>query len=67
LARVKMEHPKAMLADAADVNVIYLLMDDPKKYHEFSVARFTPGLDRKAFLAKLGAPLRKSVRSLWTV
>jgi formate dehydrogenase iron-sulfur subunit len=64
LASVKKAHPKAMLADPDDVNVIYLLMDHPAMYHEFSVARYTPGLDRKAFLAQLGSPLRKSVRSL---
>ncbi|BBO75690.1 formate dehydrogenase 2 subunit beta (cytochrome c-553) [Desulfosarcina widdelii] len=67
LARVKKEHPKAMLADPDDVNVIYLLVDDPTKYYEFSVAQFIPGLDRKAFLAKLGSPLRKGVRSLLRV
>ncbi len=67
LARVKKEHPNAMLADPDDVNVIYLLIDDPMKYYEFSVAQFIPGLDRKAFLAKLGSPLRKGVRSLLRV
>ena len=67
LARVKKEHPNAMLADPADVNVIYLLMDDPMKYHDYAVAMFRPGLDRKAFLAKLGAPLRNSIRSIWTI
>ncbi|WP_319521768.1 4Fe-4S dicluster domain-containing protein [uncultured Desulfosarcina sp.] len=67
LARVKKEHPNAMLADPDDVNVIYLLVDDPMKYYEFSVAQFIPGLDRKAFLAKLGSPLRKGVRSLLRV
>lgn len=65
LARVKMEHPNAMLADAADVNTIYLLMDDPMKYHRFSIARHQPGLNRKAFLARLTAPLRKGVRPFW--
>ena len=67
LARVKKEHPNAMLADPDDVNVIYLLVDDPMKYYEFSVAQFIPGLDRKAFLAKLGSPLRRGVRSLLRV
>lgn len=64
LARVKKDHPKAMLADSADVNVIYLLIDAPLKYHQFSVARAPSGLDRKAFLVKLASPLRKSIRPL---
>ena len=64
LDRVKKEHPKAMLADPNDVNVIYLLLDDPMKVYEFSIARFMPGIDRKVFLAKLGAPLRKGLRPL---
>jgi formate dehydrogenase iron-sulfur subunit len=59
LARVKQEHPKAMLAEPDDVNVIYLLLDDPMKVYAFSVAQFKPGIDRKAFLARLCAPLRK--------
>lgn len=64
LAIVKREHPKAQLVDVDDVNVIYLLADDAEKYHEYAVAPGRPGIDRKAFLAKLGAPLRRSVRAL---
>ena len=66
LATVKKEHPRARLVDTEDVNVIYLLMDAAEKYYAFSAARFRPGLDRKAFLARLGAPLRKSVRAMLT-
>ena len=62
LARARKEYPKAMLADADDVNVIYLLPDDPMKVYEFSVAKFSPGIDRKVFLARLGAPLKKGLR-----
>ena len=66
LTLVKKEHPKAVLVDAGEVNAIYLLTDDPEKYYPYAAARFAPGMDRKAFLARLGTPLRKSIRSLLT-
>ena len=66
LTRVQKEHPKAILADAEQVNAIYLLMDDPEKYHTFSVARHAPELSRKAFLAKLGAPVKNVAWSFRT-
>jgi len=56
----------ALLADAQDVSVIYLLVDDPMKYHAFSIARIEPGMDRKTFFAKLAAPLGKGLRRLVT-
>jgi len=38
-----------MLADPDIVNVIYLLTDEPNKYHKFCVARNDSGIDRKMF------------------
>lgn len=67
LAVVKKEHPGAVLVDVDDVNTIYLLMDEPAKYHEYAQARFKPGMDRKAFLARLTSPLAKALRSIGTV
>ncbi len=64
LAAVLKEHPEAVLTGAEDSRVIYLLMDDPKKYHEYAAAHVTHGLDRKAFLARLGSPVRKGLRAL---
>ena len=64
LAVVKKEHPDAALVDAGEVNVIFLLMDSADKYHEYASARHAPGMDRKAFLARLGAPLREGIRAL---
>lgn len=64
LQQVQKEHPYAFLADAADVNVIYLLADQPEKYHAFSVASAQPCLDRKAFIARMAHPLQKSVQSI---
>ena len=57
---VKKTFPKAMLADPDIVNVIYLLTDEPNKYHKFCVARNDSGMDRKMFLAQLFAPVKQS-------
>jgi formate dehydrogenase iron-sulfur subunit len=64
LAAVRKEHPQALLADADDVNVIYLLIDEPKNYHKHSVAQREQDMDRKLFLARLGGPLRRGVGAL---
>ena len=37
LAVAKQRYPKARLADPEDVNVIYLLAEEPKFYHEYAV------------------------------
>ena len=36
LESVKAAFPKARLIDAGDVNVIYLLAEEPEHYHEFA-------------------------------
>ncbi len=64
LAEVKKTNPKAMLADAESVNVIYLLLDEPKKYHEFVVAQNSEGVSRKQLLAKIFGPFRRPVESM---
>jgi len=64
LAEVKKTHPKAMLADADSVNVIYLVLDDPKKYHKTVVAQRSDGLSRKQFLAQIFAPIRRPVEGI---
>jgi formate dehydrogenase iron-sulfur subunit len=35
---LKKAYPKAMALNADDVRVIYLVTDDPKKYHEYASA-----------------------------
>jgi len=64
LAAVRKEYPQALLADPDDVNVIYLLVDEPKNYHKHSVAGRDQDLDRKMFLARLGRPLRRGMETL---
>jgi hypothetical protein len=46
------------LANAVDVRAIYLLVDDPEKYHQFAVAKNTIGITRKVALKRLLSPLR---------
>ncbi|WP_029897506.1 4Fe-4S dicluster domain-containing protein [Desulfohalovibrio reitneri] len=58
------KYPEAMLADARDVNVIFLLTDKPENYWKNSVASASPrGLNRKRFLAGLTEPLRRVIPS----
>ncbi len=38
LAELKKDYPKAQLLDPKDVRSIYLVLDEPKKYHEFAKA-----------------------------
>lgn len=59
LASVKKTHPKAMLADPYDVNVIFLLGDAPERYHTHTVAQAGNGVSRKQMFASLTAPLNR--------
>jgi formate dehydrogenase iron-sulfur subunit len=54
---VKAKYKDAMLANPDDVRVIYLLIDDPKKYYKFAVAENTVGITRKMALKRLFQPL----------
>ena len=58
LEEVKGTYKEAMLANPDDVRAIYLLVDDPKKYHKFAVAGNTIGITRKMALKRLIQPLR---------
>jgi formate dehydrogenase iron-sulfur subunit len=51
-----------MLANPQDTRAIYLLVDDPKKYHKFAVAENTVGMTRKMALKRLFQPLRNFQR-----
>jgi len=57
LAEVKGKYKDASLANPDDVRVIFLLVDDPKKYHKFAVAENTIGITRKMALKRLFQPL----------
>ena len=58
LNEVKGRYKDAILANPDDVRVIFLLVDDPKKYHKFAVAANTIGITRKMALKRLFQPLR---------
>jgi formate dehydrogenase iron-sulfur subunit len=64
LAEVKKEFPKARLLDPDDVSVIFLVADDPAKYHEHAVAQAPGPLSRQQFLAKTLAPIAGLTRTL---
>lgn len=57
LEEVKKVYKDAMLANADDVRVIFLLVDDPKKYHKNAVAQTSIGITRKMALKRLFQPL----------
>jgi formate dehydrogenase iron-sulfur subunit len=57
LAEVKNAYKDAILANPDDVRVIYLLADDPKKYHKFAIAENSIGITRKMALKRLFQPL----------
>jgi formate dehydrogenase iron-sulfur subunit len=59
LAEAKKKYKDAMLADANDVRVIFLLTDDPKKYHKTAVAENTIGITRKVALKRILKPLKE--------
>ena len=57
LKEVKKKFPNAQLLDADSVRVIYLVIDDPKLYHEYAVASKDVGITRKVALKKLFDPM----------
>jgi formate dehydrogenase iron-sulfur subunit len=63
LGEVKAVYKDAMLANPDDIRTIYLLIDDPKKYHKFAVAENDIGITRKMALKRLFRPL-KSLSSI---
>jgi formate dehydrogenase iron-sulfur subunit len=58
LEEVKTKFKDAMLANPDDVRTIYLLVDDPKKYHKFAVAENSVGITRKLALNQVLTPIK---------
>ncbi|MBM4349826.1 MAG: formate dehydrogenase, partial [Deltaproteobacteria bacterium] len=58
LAEVKGVYKNATLTDPNDVRVIFLLIDDPKKYHKTAVAENAIGITRKVALRRIFKPLK---------
>ncbi len=57
LQEVKAKYPKAQLLNAEIVRTIYLVIDDPQKYHKFASAEDTEEITRIAAIKKLIRPL----------
>ena len=64
LVEVKDLYKEATLANVDDIRAIFLLVDDPKKYHKFAVAENTIGITRKMALKRLFQPLRSLSRMI---
>jgi formate dehydrogenase iron-sulfur subunit len=62
LAEAKANYPNAVLANADSVRTIYLLMDEPHKYHPHAIADRSRNMNRKQFLASLLGPLQRPVQ-----
>lgn len=59
MAALRIDWPYARLADPDEVNVIFLLIDKPENYHEYSVAQSKAGpMTKKQFLATLARPFK---------
>lgn len=61
LGKIKPAYPKAQLVDADQVRVIYLVVDDPRKYHKNAMACVRPqepGMTRSAALRELAKPVK---------
>jgi formate dehydrogenase iron-sulfur subunit len=60
LAKVKETHPQAQLLDEDYINVIYLVTEPRKLYHEFAERRTQSNpMSRQAFLAMLARPVTR--------
>lgn len=64
LEKIKARFPKAQLLDSDSVRTIYLVVDDPRKYHKNAIARATPGISRKLALRRMLSPARSLLRTI---
>ncbi|NTV42089.1 MAG: formate dehydrogenase [Syntrophobacteraceae bacterium] len=57
LEKVKGAYPKAQLIDADQIRVVYLVVDDPRKYHKNAIAGVRPGFIQKLALRSMRKPV----------
>jgi len=62
--KLKPRYPKAQLLDANEVRVIFLVVDDPRKYHKKAVASLSPGIQRPAGKSRLAGPARRVLKTV---
>ncbi len=63
LEKLKGVYPKAQLLDADQVRVIFLVVDDPPKYHKNAVAGISPAGTRKLARRELLKPFGNIIRA----
>jgi formate dehydrogenase iron-sulfur subunit len=62
---VRKDYPKAVLANAQDVNVVYLLAHDPMLYHQYTIASApSPGISRHMALRRMLRPFARAANRL---
>jgi formate dehydrogenase iron-sulfur subunit len=63
LKTVKKKHPKAMLLDPDDLNVIYLVVQDPALYSDYAVASACRGgMSRSVAIRKMMGPFARLMK-----
>lgn len=68
LSVVRKDHPNALLADAQDVSVVYLLAYDPMLYHQYTIASATsPGISRHMALRRMLRPFARAASRIMSV
>jgi formate dehydrogenase iron-sulfur subunit len=67
LAELKKQYAKAQLLDTDMVRTVFLVVDDPKLYHKFAIARNDGGMSRKLALRKLFRPAAALIAGLTMV
>ncbi len=67
MEKLKGAYPKAKILDADQVRVIFLVVDDPRKYHKNAVAGLGPAIDRRLARRQLLKPVSDLVRIVASV
>jgi len=58
LGKIKEKHAEAKLVDSDQIRVIYLVTDDPRKYHKFAIAGLAPTREKTLARSRLFDPAR---------
>lgn len=61
---VKAKFPNAQLLDADEIRAIYLVVDDPKAYHDFAIASAASGIGRKLAMRRMTKPAGRALRAM---
>ncbi|MDY0039890.1 MAG: 4Fe-4S dicluster domain-containing protein [Desulforhabdus sp.] len=63
LEEVKKKFPDAQLINPDEIRVIYLVVDDPRAYHEFAIASASQGINRKLAMRGMVKPAGRALRA----